>query len=89
VAVVAGLPDAAARLAAAAPAGQENYWAAACLARAAGRLRGDRDAAAESLAGWERIEARFERACTLTPLDVRAREGRAELAALGCPPPAG
>ena len=37
VAVVARLPDAAARLAAAAPAGEENYWAAACLARAAGR----------------------------------------------------
>jgi hypothetical protein len=32
VAVVAGLPDAAERLAAAAPAGEENYWAAACLA---------------------------------------------------------
>jgi len=88
VAVAARLPDAAARLAAAAPAGQENYWAAACLVRAAGRLRGDRDALEESLAGWERIEARFERACTLTLLAERAEEGKAELAALGCRPPA-
>ena len=35
VAVAARLPDAARRLAAATPAGDENYWAAACLARAA------------------------------------------------------
>ena len=88
VAVVAGLPDAASRLAAAAPAGEENYWAAACLARAAGRLHGDRGALEESLAGWERIEARFERACTLLLLADRAQEGQAELRALGCPPPA-
>jgi hypothetical protein len=85
---VARLPDAAARLAAAAPAGEENYWAAACLARAAGRLHGDRGALEESLAGWERIDARFERACTLTLLDDRAGEGHAELRALGCRPPA-
>ena len=39
VAVVAGLPDAASRLTAAAPAGEEDYWAAACLARATGRLQ--------------------------------------------------
>jgi hypothetical protein len=84
---VAGLPDAEARLAAAAPAGAENYWAAACLARAAGRLNGDDAALAESLAGWERIDARFERACTLLLMDGRAGEGRAELTALGCNPP--
>ena len=88
VAVVAGLPDAASRLAAAAPAGEENYWAAACLARAAGRLHGDRDALEQSLEGWERIEARFERACTLTLIADRADEGHAELRALGCRPPA-
>lgn len=51
VAVVARLPDAASRLTAAAPAGEENYWAAACLARAAGRLHGDRGTLEESLAG--------------------------------------
>ncbi|HEY2442382.1 MAG TPA: LuxR C-terminal-related transcriptional regulator [Streptosporangiaceae bacterium] len=86
VAVVAGRPDAAGRLAAAAPAGQENYWAAACLARAAGRLHGDRDALEQSVTGWERIDARFERACTLMLLPDRAAEGRAELDALGCRP---
>jgi predicted ATPase/DNA-binding CsgD family transcriptional regulator len=88
VAVVAGLPGAASRLAAAAPAGKENYWAAACLARARGRLTGDRGELDRALAGWERIEARFERACTLLLMDDRADEGRAELTALGCQPPA-
>jgi predicted ATPase/transcriptional regulator with XRE-family HTH domain len=88
VAVVARLPDAASRLAAAAPAGDENYWAAACLARAAGQLHGDRGALERSIAGWERIAARFERACTLTLLPDRADEGLAELRALGCRPPA-
>ena len=88
VAVVAGAPDAASRLAAAAPAGEENHWAAACLARAAGRLHGDRDALERSLSGWQRIDARFERACTLVLLPDRADEGAAELRALGCRPPA-
>jgi len=87
VAVVAGLPDAAGKLSAAAPAGEENYWAAACLARAAGRLTGDGEALARSLAGWERIDARFERACTLLLMDGRAEEGHGELAALGCQAP--
>ena len=87
VAIVAGLPDAAGRLAAAAPAGEENYWAAACLARAAGRLHGDHAALTESLAGWEKIDARFERACTLLLLDGHADEARAELTELGCQPP--
>jgi predicted ATPase/DNA-binding XRE family transcriptional regulator len=87
VAVAAGLPDAARRLAAAAPAGEENYWAAACLARAAGRLHGDRAMYERSIEGWERIEARFERACTLMLLPDRAAEGEAELRELGCQPP--
>ncbi|MET8981188.1 hypothetical protein ABZX85_36895 [Streptomyces sp. NPDC004539] len=87
-AVAAGLPDAHEHLAAASAAGAENAWAAACLARAAGRLHGDRDALRESLAGWERIDAAFERACTLALLPDRAAEGHAELAALGCRPPA-
>jgi predicted ATPase/transcriptional regulator with XRE-family HTH domain len=88
VAVVARRPDAASRLAAAAPAGAENYWAAACLARAAGRLQGDRGLLERSLAGWERLEARYERACTLLLLADRAPDGLAELRALGCRPPA-
>jgi predicted ATPase/DNA-binding CsgD family transcriptional regulator len=88
VAVVSAHPDAAHRLAAAAPVAQENLWAAACLARARGRLHDDRAALEESLASWQRIGSRFERACTLLLLPDRAAEGRAELAALGCPPPA-
>jgi hypothetical protein len=87
-AVIAGLPDAAQRLADAAPAGQENLWAAACLARASGRLHEDRAALAESLAGWQHIGSRFEGACTLLLMPDRAAEGHAELDALGCPPPA-
>jgi predicted ATPase/DNA-binding CsgD family transcriptional regulator len=89
VAVLADPASAATRLAAAAPAGEENYWAAACLARAAGRLNGDQAALERSVAGWERVEARFERACTLLLLTGRADEGHAELRALGCQPPAG
>jgi len=88
VAVVAGLPDAESRLEEAAPAGAENYWAAACLARAAGRLHDNRAELERSVAGWERIGARFERACTLLLLPDRAAEGLAELAELGCRPPA-
>ena len=78
-----------ARTIAAAPAGDKNYWASACLARAAGRLHSDRDALERSVAGWELIDARFERACTLTLLPDRSAEGLAELRALGSPPPAG
>jgi hypothetical protein len=87
VAVLANLPDASERLAAAAPVGRENAWAAACLDRALGRL-GDRAALDRSVAGWERLEARFERACTLLLIPGRAPEGRTELSALGCPQPA-
>jgi predicted ATPase/DNA-binding CsgD family transcriptional regulator len=86
-AVIAGLPDATQLLAAAAPAAQENLWAAACLARATGRLHGDRAALQESLAGWQRIGSRFERACTLLLLPDLAAQGRAELDELDCPPP--
>jgi hypothetical protein len=68
LAVVAGRPDAAERLAAAEPAVAGHAWAAACLARAAGRLRGDEDALATAVAGFERIGARFERAATLALL---------------------
>jgi predicted ATPase/DNA-binding CsgD family transcriptional regulator len=85
LAVVAGWPDAPERLAAAEPVAVEHAWAAACLARAAGRLRGDEAAFAAAVAGFERIGARFERAATLLLLPARAAEGRAELAALGVP----
>ena len=87
-AVIQGVPDAADRLARAAPAAGENRWAAACLARAAGRRPGNIDSLEESVAGWEHLDARFERAVTLLLMPGREAEGRAELDALGCPPPA-
>jgi predicted ATPase len=87
LAVVAGFPDAAERLARIDPLAAEHRWAAACLARARGRLTGDPGAIAEALAEWDRLDARFERACTLLLMPDREPEGRAELGALGCPPP--
>jgi predicted ATPase/DNA-binding CsgD family transcriptional regulator len=87
-AVLADAPDADARLAAAEPVTTENRWAAACLARARGRRFGDEALLRESVAAWERIGARYERACTLLLLPDRADEGLAELAALGVAPPA-
>jgi predicted ATPase/DNA-binding CsgD family transcriptional regulator len=86
VAVVAGASDATERLAAAAPLSKESAWAAACLDRAHGRL-GDHAALERSVAGWERLNARFERACTLLLIEDRAAEGHTELAELGCAPP--
>ncbi len=74
LAVVAGLPDAAKRLAAAAPDAEENDWAAACLARTTYRLHGDSAALLGSLEAWERLDARVERAATLLLLP----EGRVE-----------
>jgi hypothetical protein len=86
VAVVAEAPDAEARLAAAAPVAEQNRWAAACLARARGR-RFESDALLrESVAAWESLGARYERACTLRLLPDRAAEGMAELTALGVAP---
>jgi hypothetical protein len=67
----------------------ENDFVAAQVARAAGLLRRDRGALLRSVAMWEAIGARFERACTLVWLADRESEGRHELAALGCLPPAG
>lgn len=66
----------------------ENDWAAACSQRAAGRLSGDASMIEVSLDGWDRIDARFEWACTLTLLPERATQGVEALAALGCKPPA-
>jgi hypothetical protein len=86
LAVVAGLPCAHARLARAAG-GQENDWAAACLARATGRLRDDADALTASIAAWERLGARFERACTLLLVPGGTPEAHAELTALGVTTP--
>ncbi|MDO3705972.1 LuxR C-terminal-related transcriptional regulator [Micromonospora sp. C28SCA-DRY-2] len=85
--VAAGLPDAAGRLAAAERSTAGNAWAAACLARARGRLTGDPDAIAATLPRWERLGARAEYACTLALLPGREAEARTELTALGIAPP--
>ncbi|MDG4791765.1 LuxR C-terminal-related transcriptional regulator [Micromonospora sp. WMMD1102] len=61
LAVVARLPDAAKYLAAAENLADENAWCAATLTRALGRYHGDAGALRESVAGWERVGARFER----------------------------
>ncbi len=83
LAVVAGRPDAAERLAAAESGSAGHAWAAACLARATGRLHGDHDALEAAVAGFERIGARLEWAATLLLLPGRAGGGRAQLTALG------
>jgi predicted ATPase/DNA-binding CsgD family transcriptional regulator len=67
---------------------KENDFVAAQLLRVAGRLHHDEAALRDSVAGWEAIGARFERACTLLLLPDRVDEGTAELTALGCTPPA-
>jgi predicted ATPase/DNA-binding CsgD family transcriptional regulator len=87
-AVVAGSDDAEDRLATAQRLTPENDFVAAQVLRAAGRLHQDEAALKDSIAGWEAIGARFERACTLLLLPDRVDEGRGELAALGCTQPA-
>ncbi|WP_327007981.1 hypothetical protein OHA72_12295 [Dactylosporangium sp. NBC_01737] len=57
------------------------------LTRARGRLTGDPALIRRALAQWDRLDARFERACTLALLPGQEAAGRGELAALGCPPP--
>jgi hypothetical protein len=87
-AVVAGSGDAEEQLTAAQRLVHENDFVAAQLLRVAGRLHHDESALKDSVARWEAIGARFERACTLLLLPDRVAEGLAELAALGCTPPA-
>ncbi|MFC0508974.1 ATP-binding protein [Micromonospora costi] len=89
LAVLAGLPDADDRLADAAAAGDENEWAAACLARARGRRHGDRDSLVAAARGFARVGARFERAVTLLLLPDQAAQGRVELEDLSVPGPVG
>jgi hypothetical protein len=61
LAVAARLPGAAELLATAAPLAAENGWAAACLARARGRLHEDPAELARALTAWETLDARAER----------------------------
>jgi predicted ATPase/DNA-binding CsgD family transcriptional regulator len=86
LAVAAGLPDAAERVAAALPYAEQNAWAAAGLARTRAILCGDRSALTEVVERWTSIDARFERACTLRLLPGREQEAADELRAIGCRP---
>ncbi|WP_232666949.1 ATP-binding protein [Pseudonocardia sp. TRM90224] len=63
--VAAGLPSAAADLAAAEADSAGNDWATATVLRAAGRLRGDAVALAGSAELWRRMGARFEHETTV------------------------
>jgi predicted ATPase/DNA-binding CsgD family transcriptional regulator len=67
----------------------ENDFAEAMLRRAAGRLQADPSELEGAASTFEAIGARFERACTLCLLPDRRTQGEAELAELGCEPPAG
>ena len=87
-AVVAGSDDVEEQLAMAQRLARENDFVAAQLLRVTGRLHHDETALKDSVAGWEAVGARFERACTLLLLPDRVEEGAAELKAVGCTPPA-
>lgn len=67
LAVLAGLPDAAERLAQAERTCVENDWTAACVARARWHRTGAQAAVRESVEIWERIGARFELEHTRRP----------------------
>jgi predicted ATPase/DNA-binding CsgD family transcriptional regulator len=84
LAVIAGRPDASQLLERVDRYAAENDWAAAVLARASGRHTGNQELLRDAVERWERLNARFERACTLRLLPARAQEGLAELRALGC-----
>jgi predicted ATPase/DNA-binding CsgD family transcriptional regulator len=73
LAVTAGLPDAGATVAAAAPAAHQNDWAAGCLARASGRLHHETSSLERSVKLWQHIEARFEHERTLELLGAPDR----------------
>ncbi|NUR90755.1 MAG: hypothetical protein HOY71_42325, partial [Nonomuraea sp.] len=79
-------PEAEQLVEAAQRAAEENDWAAACLARARGRLHDDQKALHESLTTWERLGARYERARTLALIPGREPEAASELSAWGVDP---
>jgi hypothetical protein len=88
VAVVAGLGEADDLIAAASESAGDHLWGGACLARVHARRTGEEVDVLAAVGAWEAIDAPFERACTLALLPDRADEAAAELAAIGCPPPA-
>ncbi len=87
-AVVRGGSEAADQVESARAVVAENVFAEALVQRASGRLSGDPRELAAAASSFETIGARFEWACTLCLLPDRRAEGEADLAELGCPPPA-
>jgi hypothetical protein len=87
-AAATGQRDARARLVAAAPVADENPWAAGILSRARARLTQDPAELTASLATFEQLGARYERAATLALMTSRRDEARAEFDDLGVPMPA-
>jgi hypothetical protein len=88
IAAAAGSSDASALIDGAAQVAAENRWAAACLARARGRLSGDQDLIQRAADAFADIDARFEEACTRLLVPTCEAEARRLFEALGCPPPA-
>jgi hypothetical protein len=89
LAVVAGLDDAADRIAAARGRVDENAWGLACLLRAEARLTGDPATLRAALDAFDAIDARFEWAITaLLAGDPLAAEGRSALSDMGATLPA-
>lgn len=87
IAAAAASPEAPALIDGAAPAVAENRWAAACVDRARGRLRGDHDLIEQAAHAFADIDARFELACTLLLLPQHAARARRLFTQLNCPPP--
>ncbi len=72
LAVAAGLADAEERISAAGRYAEQNRWAAATLARARGRLHGNREELEAAATAYGQIGAEFERAYTL---ELMGQEG--------------
>ncbi len=87
-AVASRHPDAGECLLAAEAVGRENAWAAGVLYRARARMTGDPADLAAALTTFERLDARYEQACTLALDPARRHEAAAELDFLGVPMPA-
>jgi hypothetical protein len=67
----------------------QHRWAAPCLLRAEGRLRGDEALLAQAAEGFGAIGARFEQAVTESLMSGDpAEHGRQALGELGCGPEA-
>jgi predicted ATPase/DNA-binding CsgD family transcriptional regulator len=83
-AVLMGEKDRERRLAMAEQFAPDNDFVAAHVMRVQGLIKNDPESLDRSVAMWESMGARFERACTLVHIADRAAEGHMELRLLGC-----